>query len=725
LYTATIAKLHAVFREYSLKLPVRNPHIILTLAAIAIFTTPSITVAAPPVAIEAEGANQAMIQQLVERFKPSLVRIHVVEGSPSEGREVKSQSFGSGVIISPDGYVVTNHHVAGNARWLSVTLSNKEQVEAKLIGTDALSDIAVIKLAPPASGTYTAASWGDSSKLRVGEAVLAMGSPLAFSQSVTAGIVSNTELIMPGAASMMLDGEDVGSIVRWIGHDAQIFPGNSGGPLVNLRGEIIGINEISFGLAGAIPGNLAREVSELLVKDGKVQRAYFGLDLQPRLRGDKRESGVLVSGVLRSSPATRAGIRAGDLLLKIGDARLDARFSEQLPLVNLELSRLPVDKPVAVTLHRGGAEQEVTLVPESRALAESPSLEVKGMGITGCNITPWLAQELALPNSNGVWVTSVATGAPAADADPAVTEGDVILSLGGKPVNSIADLIKIAGAVPRKAEGVPTLVEVRRDNERVLTVVDINRQNDEDTSVEVARPYLPVSTQVVTETLAKALKLPAGTMGVRITHVHPNSAAEKGGLRVGDVITKLDGLEVDASQPEETDIFPSMIRQYKIGSKAKLTVLRPNGKTTPAPAIITITLPRAPKQERELAKYSDENFGLTIRSITYLDRLRKAANPGETGVMVLGVDNGSWAELAAFASGDIIRSIGGVAVTDMESARTRLKALEKERSKHVVFFVSRGIHTLFIEVQTDWSLPPVKADEPKKTDAAVTEKSAQ
>jgi S1-C subfamily serine protease len=124
---------------------------------------------------------------------------------------------------------------------------------------------------------------------------------------------------------------------------------------------------------------------------------------------------------------------------------------------------------------------------------------------------------------------------------------------------------------------------------------------------------------------------------------------------------------------------------------------------------IMVPLPRAPKAERELAKYSDENFGLTFRSITYRDRLRKIANPGETGVVVLGVDDGSWAELAGFTTGDIIRSIGGVAVTDMESARARLKTLEKERSKRVVFFISRGVHTRFMEVQTDWSLPPVTA----------------
>ena len=238
------------------------------------------------------------------------MRIHVVEGVPENGRETKQESFGSGIIISPDGYVVTNHHVAGNARWLSVTLSSKEEVSAKLVGTDPLADIAVIKLAPLPSGPYPAAAWGDSAALKVGDPVLAMGSPLAFSQSVTSGIVSNTELILPDQfGGMVLEGEDVGSIVRWIGHDAQIFPGNSGGPLVSLTGEVVGINEIGVGLAGAIPANIARSVAAQIIASGHVSRAYIGLDLQPRLRHGTEASET--GGIGRGRAARLSGLSGG------------------------------------------------------------------------------------------------------------------------------------------------------------------------------------------------------------------------------------------------------------------------------------------------------------------------------------------------------------------------------------------------------------------------------
>src|SRR5690606_1801787 len=146
-----------------------------------------------------ETASPDLVQRIASQLKPSLVRIRVVTRTAAGGRESKSENFGSGVIVSADGYVVTNHHVAANARWISCTLWNREEVEAQLVGTDALADIAVIKLSA-AAAPYSPARWGDSNTLRVGDPVLAMGSPLALSQSVTSGIISNTELIMPGAS---------------------------------------------------------------------------------------------------------------------------------------------------------------------------------------------------------------------------------------------------------------------------------------------------------------------------------------------------------------------------------------------------------------------------------------------------------------------------------------------------------------------------------------------
>ena len=194
--------------------------------------------AAPAAAQPSAGsapADSAAVYAALSKVAPSLVRIHVVSIEYQDGRELKREASGSGTIITPEGHVVTNHHVAGKTKAIVCTLSTREEIPAELVGTDPLSDIAVIKLKPAKPRKFPVAAFGTATSLKVGDRVLALGSPLALSQSVTMGIVSNTEMIMPQLFwpfnRMTLEGEDVGSLVRWIGHDAAIFGGNSGGPL--------------------------------------------------------------------------------------------------------------------------------------------------------------------------------------------------------------------------------------------------------------------------------------------------------------------------------------------------------------------------------------------------------------------------------------------------------------------------------------------------------------
>ena len=239
--------------------------------------------------------SRVEVQTVMEKVFPALVRIYVVSTRHSSGRELKTTGSGSGTIITPDGYVVTNHHVAGNAVRIWCTLANKERVEAKLIGTDPLADIAVIKLLPETMRkpvkSFPHAEWGDSKSIQVGQKVFAMGSPGALSQCVTYGIVANPSAILPGRG-MVLDGEPVGNLVRWIFHDAQIFHGNSGGPLVNPDGKIVGVNEIGVAsLGGAIPAATARAVAEELIAKGAVDRSYTGVSVQKLLRNDPRDEG--------------------------------------------------------------------------------------------------------------------------------------------------------------------------------------------------------------------------------------------------------------------------------------------------------------------------------------------------------------------------------------------------------------------------------------------------
>ena len=293
-------------------------------------------------------ALRSQIDSAIAKVKPALVRIRVVSTEYSEGREVKMQAVGSGAIITKDGYLITNHHVAGHAARIFCTLWNREEIEAELVGTDPLTDIAILKLKPDHPVEFKAAEFGDSSKIQVGEYVLAMGSPMALSQSVTLGIISNTEMTMPrfwgSSRRFRLDGEDVGALVRWIGHDAAIYGGNSGGPLVNLRGKIIGINEISYGLGGAIPGNLAKSVAEQIMAKGRSSGAgsAWTCNRSSSVPTDKR--GVLVSGVIEHSPADKAGFKPGDVLLRLGGSATDVRFEEQMPDSHVAAGQL-ADRP--------------------------------------------------------------------------------------------------------------------------------------------------------------------------------------------------------------------------------------------------------------------------------------------------------------------------------------------------------------------------------------------
>ena len=179
------------------------------------------------------------LSQAVKNVYPAIVRIEVVSERGSSGRMMKSRATGSGVIISKDGRVVTNHHVAGKATRITCRLHDGEEIGADLIGADAMTDIAVIRLRTSErtkdAKPLAVAKFGDSNKVQVGDVCFAMGSPAGLSQSVTRGIVSNVALISPYKGSFRLDGENVGELVRWLGHDAIIFPGNSGGPLVNEK----------------------------------------------------------------------------------------------------------------------------------------------------------------------------------------------------------------------------------------------------------------------------------------------------------------------------------------------------------------------------------------------------------------------------------------------------------------------------------------------------------
>jgi len=648
------------------------------------------------------GGQSAAIEAALSRVAPSLVRIHVVSVSHTDGREIKREASGSGTIITPEGHVVTNHHVAGKTRSIICTLPTKEEVAADLVGTDPLSDIAVLKLRPAKPRVFPVASWGDATTLKVGDRVLALGSPLALSQSVTMGIVSNTEMIMPGMFwpfnRMTLDGEDVGSIVRWIGHDAAIFGGNSGGPLVNMEGQIVGVNEISMGLAGAIPADLAKEVAMALIKEGRVRRGWIGLEIQPLLKSSGSTRGALVGGTIADSPAAQAGFKSGDVLVKLAGRDVSVRFAEEIPPFNQLVMRLAPGKPVDAVVMREGKETPLRVTPGDRESVEASVREVTPLGITASNLTSWSAKELRRPGTAGAHVRGIRPGGAADDAKPSLEANDVILSVDGEEIKDADALIAVADRVVRgRVEPLPVLVAFDRRGQRMLTVLELARPGLQDPGMEARKAWIPVVVQAITPELAEKLGV-AGRPGVRVTRVLGRPATA-GGLEVGDLILAVDGDPVEATQPSDSDVFETMIRQRKIGTTVTLTTMR--GKDE---RMVKVQLASSPRLPREMKKYEDPNFEFRVRDVAEMDRVELGVPAGEKGVLVESVSEGGWAALAHLADGDVILAVQGDVVEDVAELQKKMEAVASSKPSSVVLHVRRGFRTFFVEMQTGWQI---------------------
>jgi serine protease Do len=663
----------------------------------------SLVVGLPALAAVAGDATlRARMDAAIEQVKPALVRIEVVSTAYQEGREIKERVVGSGAIISDDGYLITNHHVAGHGERMLCTLSNREEIPAELVGTDPLTDLSILKLLPEEPRTFTAARFGDSATLRVGDHVLAMGSPMALSQSVTLGIVSNTEMVMPRfygpAGNLRLDGEDVGALVRWIGHDAAIYGGNSGGPLVNLEGEIIGINEISMGLSGAIPGNLAHQVARQIIDSGKVTRSWLGIDVQPRLKHADAGPGVLVSGVIKDSPAAAAGLQAGDLLVKLAGREVDVRYDEQMPEFMRLTTDLAIGEPVEAEVMRDERAIRLTLQPRERGDLYARQHEFQAWGLTGRDLTYLSMKEMKRPNQDGVVITSVRPGGPGGDAKPPLQPGDVLVEVDGQPVKDVAALTGITRQLTGSASNpVPVMAVFERKAARYLSVVKLGSEALRDPGLEVTKAWLPAEVQVISRDLARQLDRPE-LKGFYVTRVYPDSTAAAAGLRAGDFITGVDGQRLMAAGPEHSDELATLIRQYDIGIRVNLAILRGTTMTN-----LGIELTRSPRLQREMKKYRNEDFEFAVRDVSFADIVQEQWNDEPHGVIVEEVKSGSWAELGSLYVGDLILEINDRRIEGVETLRQSLEEITREQRPVTLLKVARGIHTRVLEIEADWN----------------------
>lgn len=394
---------------------------------------------------------------IVEAVKPAVVNISTVKtvrlrdpffddpffrrffGEPFMPRERKQSGLGSGVIVDPSGYILTNNHVIRGADEIKVTLLDKREFKGKVIGTDPKTDLAVVKIE---AKDLPYIELGDSDKLKVGELVIAIGNPYGLNQTVTMGIVSATGRANVGIA----DYED------FIQTDAAINPGNSGGALVNVRGELIGINTAIFSTTGgyqgigfAIPSNMAKAVMQQLIKHKKVVRGWLGVTVQAlsaeikKHFGLKEDRGVLINQVFENSPAEKAGLKEEDIILQYNGKDI----TDPTQLRNLVAGTLP-GKEVELKIFRDGKILSIKVTIEElpmEVVAARGEFDNALKGVVVQNITPELRRELQLPpRITGVVISEISEDSP---AQGYLQKGDVIMAVNRTRINNTKDYQKI------------------------------------------------------------------------------------------------------------------------------------------------------------------------------------------------------------------------------------------------------------------------------------------
>jgi len=375
------------------------------------------------------------------------------------------RSMGSGFILNPDGYIVTNNHVIEGATEIRVKLGDDRELPGKLVGSDPKTDLALLKV--EATG-LSVIPLGDSSQLQVGEPVMAIGNPFGLERTVTTGIVSATGRVI-----------GQGPYDDFIQTDASINPGNSGGPLINARGQVIGINNAiysqsggSVGIGFAIPINQVKPVVTQLASTGKVTRGWLGVTIQsltPELvKGFNlaQGNGALVAAVQPDSPAAKAGVEAGDVITQFDGQKVGQ--SSDLPRL---VANTPVGRQVAITVVREGKPMALPLtvgkLDEPAQVASAQGEESKGaLGLSVESLTPERAKEMKLADARGVIVRGVRSGSPAENAG--IRAGDVIVEVDHQRV---ADVGQMKRALDKHAKGTPVVVMINRDGNNLYVAM--------------------------------------------------------------------------------------------------------------------------------------------------------------------------------------------------------------------------------------------------------------
>ena len=346
---------------------------------------------------------------------------------------------------------------------------------------------------------------------------------------------------------------------------------------------------------------------------------------------------------------------------------------------------------------RDGKEHVAKVITEDLQRALSDPRELKPWGITVRDITRMMALERHRRSTNGVLVDSVSEGGGAGTAKLPLRSEDVILQVNGKPVTDVAALRRItAGLLEGKAERLPVLVQFERETERLATVVTIGPEENQSRPAATSKPWSSLAVQVLTPDLAELLGV-ADQHGVRVTGVFKGRAADKAGVKVGDIILAVNGRNIEAHQSGDRELFDALIRRLRVGRKAVLTMVR-DGK----PLEVTMVLEAAPPIAENAQRLKDVDFGIVARELSYMDRVSRRIPEDLEGVLLQTVETGGWASLGGLHGDDIVVKVDGKPTPAIADFQRALDQMRKGKPPRVVFFVRRGIHTLFCEIEPDY-----------------------
>jgi serine protease Do len=460
----------------------------------------------------------------------------------------------------------------------------------------------------------------------------------------------------------------------------------------------------------AIPSNLARSVVDALIAHGEVPRSDIGVTFKA-IQRTGFEQGVLLNSLNRQGPAGQAGLQAGDIVTQINGEPITVRFLEQIPPLLKRIAELPVGAQLRVGYLRDGQPREAVVTTARLERDRGDEAAFRGWGITGMDITWKMAEDRRLDDADGVLVTSVRSGGPAATAEPPLESEDVLRAVDGEPIQDLASFISLYKQIMER-EPLPEylLIEFERSGQNHLTLLKPKPDEDVDPPHELRKAWIGVATQPMLRDLAAKLGYDEKT-GFRVTRVYPGTRAAAAGLRTGDIITALNGEALTLRGMQDAGLLARQVRRLDLDETVTLEILRDGtAQDIQVPLEPTRLAPEEARRDR------NRDFELTVREITFFDRDARRWGDEVSGVLVEQAEPAGWAGLGGIEPGDLVQRIAGRAITTLDEYRKIMEDIAEQQPPRVEFLVLRGVRTHFQFVEPDW-VPTARAAEAEKTDS--------